>query len=70
LGLFVSTPSCEHKWRRHRLGIKLVFASKLVQKPIWHPIISSHKVFIPCCCSLHPLSSLNWPFRSPMAPTL
>jgi hypothetical protein len=51
-------------------GVKLVFASKLVQKSIWHPIIFSHKVFIPCCCSLHPLSSLNWPFWFPVAPTL
>ncbi len=70
LGLFVSTPSCEHKWRRHKLGIKLVFGSQSVQKPVWHPIIFFHKVFTLCCCSLHPLSGLNWPFRSPMAPTL
>jgi len=56
--------------KKIQVGDQTSFSSKLVQKPVWHPIIFLHKVFIPCCCSFHPLSSLNWPFWSPMAPTL
>jgi hypothetical protein len=40
-------PSRGHEWAqlKHKLGTKLVFAPKLVQKPIWVPLFS-FKIFV------------------------